>query len=198
MLLIGRATMVVAAVVAVVLASLRLDILEMLVFIGALWGAIVFPVLASVFWPRVTNAAFTSAVLSALAIFTVVRFEWLPLVFPIGETLEVVAAVGGGVVIGIMTFAFLGLRPGLVTGSITALVLAPVFAGFLRHYTVLMASLIAYGVSTIVCLAVSLVRRYEFDFSHISQIVQDFEVRPEVAGARDEQPAPGSVSHDEE
>src|SRR3546814_14553660 len=59
MLLIGRITMVVATAIAIALASLRLDILDLLVFVGALWGALVFPVIASFYWRKVTNSAFT-------------------------------------------------------------------------------------------------------------------------------------------
>lgn len=51
--------MVAATAIGIVFASFSLDILVMLVFVGALWGAIVFPVIASVFWDKVTNAAFT-------------------------------------------------------------------------------------------------------------------------------------------
>ena len=36
--------------VGVIFASLKLDILVMLVFVGALWGAIVFPVIVSFYW----------------------------------------------------------------------------------------------------------------------------------------------------
>src|SRR5690554_2513350 len=52
MLLFGRVTMIVATMVGIIFASFALDILVMLVFVGALWGAIVFPVIASVFWDR--------------------------------------------------------------------------------------------------------------------------------------------------
>lgn len=55
MLLLGRVTMLVAMAGAVVLASTGVDILVMLVIGGGLWGAIVFPVIASVYWDRVTN-----------------------------------------------------------------------------------------------------------------------------------------------
>jgi len=77
--MIGRMTMIVATAVGVILASLSLDILMMLVFVGALWGAIVFPVIASCYWNRVTNKAFTVAVASGVAMFCVVRFNLLPL-----------------------------------------------------------------------------------------------------------------------
>src|SRR5690625_1418586 len=59
MLSIGRITMVLASAVAVIFASLQLNILDLLVFVGALWGALVFPVIASFYWNKVTNAAFT-------------------------------------------------------------------------------------------------------------------------------------------
>lgn len=67
MLLIGRVTMIVATAAAISLASLQLSILDLLVFVGALWGALVFPVIASFYWGKVTNKAFTVSVLVALA-----------------------------------------------------------------------------------------------------------------------------------
>src|SRR5690606_37415855 len=79
MLLVGRMTMIIATMVGLILASLALDILVMLVFVGALWGTIVFPVIASCYWPRVTNQAFTWAVLGGMVLFTIVRFEFVPM-----------------------------------------------------------------------------------------------------------------------
>ncbi|OJA07047.1 sodium:solute symporter family protein [Halomonas sp. QHL1] len=175
MLFIGRLTMVVATLIGVILASFSMDILIMLVFVGALWGAIVFPVIASCFWDRVTNAAFTSAVIAGLVMFCVARFELLPMVGVVGGLFELLAAVGGGVVLGLMAFGFCGRRVGLVFGTLCAIVLAFFFVGFLRDYTVLMASLMAYGVSTIVCIAVSLMSSSKFDFSQIDQKVINYD-----------------------
>src|SRR5690554_5540612 len=73
MLWVGRLTMVVAALLGVVFASLKLDILSMLIFVGALWGSIVFPVIVSLYWNRVTNAAFTTSVAMSFIFFSVVR-----------------------------------------------------------------------------------------------------------------------------
>lgn len=175
MLLLGRVTMILATVAGLVLASLNLNILVMLVFVGALWGAIVFPVIASCYWKRITNAAFTWAVISALALFVLVRFEWVPVTGVLGLFFEAVAAVGAGVVLGLMAFGFLGRRAGVAVGVLTAVVLAPLFAGFLRDYVVLLSSLTAYGVSTLVCVAVSLAGRADFDFALIGQRVRDFQ-----------------------
>ena len=155
MLLIGRVTMIVATMVGLILASLALDILVMLVFVGALWGAVVFPVIASCYWPRVTNSAFTWAVAGGVLLFTAVRFELLPMEGVIGFFFEMVAAVGAGVVLGLMSFGFFGRLVGVVVGVIAALVSAWYFAGFLTDYTVLLASLTAYGASTIICVALA-------------------------------------------
>src|SRR5690625_1026013 len=174
MLFVGRITMIVATAAGIVMASLALDILVMLVFVGGLWGAIVFPVIASMYWPRVNNTAFTWSVAVALVLFTVARFELLPMIGFTGGLFETVAAIGGGVVVGLMTFAFLGKRAGVVVGVIGALVLAYYGIGFLRDYTVLLASLTAYGASTVVCVALSLVNREEFDFRQIGEEVSDF------------------------
>lgn len=42
--------MIVATMLGIIFASLRLEILIVLVLVGALWGAIVFPVIASFYW----------------------------------------------------------------------------------------------------------------------------------------------------
>ena len=47
MLLVGRITMILATASGLYFASGGLNILDLLVFVGALWGALVFPVIAS-------------------------------------------------------------------------------------------------------------------------------------------------------
>ncbi len=176
MLLLGRITMIVATVIGLILASFSLNILVMLVFVGALWGAIVFPVIASCYWGRVNNAGFTSAVLGGLVLFCVVRFELLPLSGVVGGFFELIAGIGGGVVLGLMSFGFFGRIVGLVVGVIGALICTFYFMGFLREYTVLLGSLTAYGASTVICVAVSLATNKEdFDFALIGQRVTSFQ-----------------------
>ncbi len=175
MLLLGRVTMIVATIIGLILASYSLDILVMLVFVGALWGAIVFPVIASCYWDRVTNAAFVSAVIGGLVLFSLVRFDVLPLDGIIGSLMEAIAAVGGGVVLGLMAFGFVGRQIALVVGAIATVVCLYYFHGFLREYTVLLGSLIAYGTSTIICVVVSLLGDEHFDFDLINQRVRHFE-----------------------
>lgn len=176
MLLVGRITMIVATMIGLILASFSLNILVMLVFVGALWGAIVFPVIVSCYWGRVTNAAFVWSVVAALALFCVVRFEWLPLGNPVvGSFFELIAAVGGGVVLGLMAFGFFGRIVGLVVGFVAGAFFVWYFHDFMRDYTVLLGSLTAYGVSTIVCVALSLAVRKEFDFALIGQRVTSFQ-----------------------
>lgn len=182
MLLIGRLTMIVATMVGLILASFALDILVMLVFVGALWGTVVFPVIASCYWPRVTNRAFTWAVLGGMALFTVVRFELLPMVGVIGFGFEMIAAVGAGVVAGLMSFGFFGRTIGLAVGLVATLVSAWYFAGFLGDYTVLLASLVAYGASTVICVALSLMSQEHFDFDLIAQRVRRFQAPDEQPG----------------
>lgn len=175
MMLVGRATMIVATAAGLIFASFKFDILVMLVFVGALWGAVVFPVIASVFWDRVTNVAFTSAVLAGLLFFCIARFELIPITGVTAYAFEIFASVGAAVVIGLMVFGFLGRKLGLLAAAIT-LVLMLIFAtGFLRQYMVLIASLTAYGVSTIVCVAISLMSNEHFDFSLINERVNDYD-----------------------
>lgn len=180
MLFWGRFTMVIATMAGVIFASLRLDILVMLVFVGALWGAIVFPVIVSFYWGRVTNSAFTTSVASAVILFTIVRFELVPITGLVAVFYELCAAVGGGVVLGLMTFAFFRREVAIGVGTIAFLVMAPAFHGFLRDYIVLLGSLTAYGVSAVVCVTMSLRSKENFDFDLIAQRVTSFHEEPEV------------------
>lgn len=175
MLLIGRITMISVTAIGVLLASLSLDILVMLVFVGALWGAIVFPVIASCFWNRVTDKAFTWSVVAAVLMFCVARFSLVPMTGAIGLIFELLASLGGGVVVGLMAFGFFGRRAAFVIAAIVTVVLAYYSLGALRDYTVLMASLTAYGVSTLVCVGLSLTSNTRFDFSLIKKRVRDYD-----------------------
>jgi len=191
MLLIGRLTMVVATAIGVILASLSLDILMMLVFVGALWGAIVFPVIASCYWDRVTNKAFTSAVVAGLAMFCIVRFNLVPLKGAIAVFFELIAAGGGGVVIGLMAFGFFGRRAGLLASAAVTVLLAIYGHDFLRDYRVLTASLTAYGASTIVCIGVSLMSNTRFDFAEINKRIGNYDNRSETDDPTTENAMPG-------
>ncbi len=180
MMLVGRGTMIVATAAGLIFASFKLDILVMLVFVGALWGAVVFPVIASVFWNRVTNVAFTSAVIVALIFFCIARFELIPITGITALFFEVMASVGAAVVIGLMVFGFLGRKAGLSAAAITLILMLIFATGFLRDYMVLVASLTAYGVSTIVCTIVSLMGNERFDFDLIKQRVGDYDKKAKV------------------
>ncbi|HTN56547.1 MAG TPA: sodium:solute symporter family protein [Microbacterium sp.] len=176
MVLVGRITMVVAMVIALAFAGSQLSILDLLVFVGALWGALVFPVIASFYWKRVTNLAFSVAVVAALGAFLPVRFEWVDLTGPVGIVSDVLATIGIGVVLGLMAFGFFGKRVALIIGTVSVIASAPFTIGFLHTYAVLSGSLVAYAVSTIVCVSLTLPSKKEdFDFDLIAQRTGNFD-----------------------
>jgi len=176
MLLVGRLTMVGATAAALGFASMQFNILDLLVFVGALWGALVFPVIASFYWNRVTNAAFSVAVVAALAAFLPVRFEWVDLSGGLGIVSDVFSVIGIGVVLGLMSFGFFGLRVAVVVGAVASVTSAPFAIGFLHTYPVLSGSLVAYAVSTIVCVAITMFNKDKrFDFSVIRHRTGDFD-----------------------
>lgn len=176
MLLVGRLTMVGATAAALGFASMQFNILDLLVFVGALWGALVFPVIASFYWNRVTNVAFTAAVIAALAVFLPVRFEWIDLSGGLGIATDVLAVIGIGVVLGLMAFGFFGLRVALVVGAVAAVASAPFAIGFLHTYPVLSGSLVAYAVSTVVCAGLTMLNTDKrFDFSVIRHRTGEFD-----------------------
>lgn len=175
MLLIGRVTMIAATGAALYFASSRFNILELLVLVGAIWGALVFPVIASFYWNRVTNLAFTISVLTALAVFFPVRFGWVELsgVLAIGS--DIVACIGVGVIAGLMALGFFGMRMGVVMGIAACAAVLPFGVGFLHQYPVLTASLLAYAVSAILCVLLSMQSNARFDFSKIRKKTSSFD-----------------------
>ena len=175
MVWLGRITMIVATALGVCFAYLKLDILSALVFVGALWGAIVFPVIVSLYWDRVNNLAFTSSVVIAFLAFLAARFGLVSMTGVVGLGFEVLASVGAGVVIGLMAFGLLGKRFGLLLGTIAALLALPNALYFLRDYPVLLSSLTAYGVSAVVCTALTLRSKRQFDFDEIGERVTNFQ-----------------------
>ena len=193
MLLIGLITMVAASAIAVAFASLQLNILDLLVFVGALWGALVFPVIASFYWDKVTNRAFTTAVITALALFIPVRFGWIPMEGLLAILIDVLAVIGAGVVLGLMAFGFFGLRVARVVAVLAAAAAAPFAIGELHEYATLSASLVAYSVSTIVCWAMSAGNRERFDFALIRQRTGDFDETPQEST-----PVPGDRGRDDD
>ncbi|WP_313135894.1 sodium:solute symporter family protein [Paracoccus jeotgali] len=181
MLLIGRMTMIVATAAALFFASARFNILELLVLVGAIWGALVFPVIASFYWNKVTNTAFTVSVLGALIAFFPVRFGLIPLEGGIAVITDILSVIGVGVIAGLMIFGFLGVRAGVGAGVVAAAVVMPFGIGFLHQYPVLTASLLAYAISMILCVALSWRSEERFDFRRISRKTGSFDDTEAVA-----------------
>ena len=175
LLLVGRITMIAATVAALFFASSKFNILELLVLVGAIWGALVFPVIASFYWDKVTNRAFSISVIAALAAFFPVRFGWIALEGATAFVTDFLAVVGVGVIAGLMIFGFLGRTAGIAAGLIAALAVLPFGIGFLHQYPVLTASLLAYAVSMILCVALSWTGRERFDFDRISAETSNFD-----------------------
>ena len=175
MLFIGRMTMIVATMLGIVIATLKFDILSMLIFVGALWGSIVFPVIVSLYWDKVNARAFNWSVGLAFFSFLIVRFEWLPIQGLIALGFELVATLGIGVGLGLMTFGFFGKKVGLVVGILASIGFMPWTIGFLREYGTLLSSLTAYGSSALVCTVLTLLYSKEkFDFKQINKMVIEF------------------------
>lgn len=185
MLLIGRMTMIGATAAGVIFAFASFDILELLVFVGALWGALVFPVIVSFYWDRMTNIAFTVSVVVALVFFLIARFTLIPMTGIQGVVFEILAAVGAAVVVGLLTFGLFGRVVGFTAGGIMLVTMTPLFIGFMRDYTVLLGSLVSYGVSALVCVAISMRNKERFDFDLIDERVILFQKEQQETRPRD-------------
>lgn len=62
--------------------------------------------------------------------FLVARFELLEMQGLVALFFELCASIGGGVVIGLMAFGFLGKRAGFVLGALAFMAFAPFAFGF--------------------------------------------------------------------
>src|SRR5690606_41531100 len=93
--------------------------------------------------------------------------------------MELLASIGAGVVAGLMTFGFFGKRLGVLAFFIATAVIGWIGAGQLREYTVLLSSLTDYGVSTLVCIAISLASKERYDFDIIQLRVCAFNMPAE-------------------
>ncbi|POH58326.1 sodium:solute symporter family transporter [Arthrobacter glacialis] len=180
MLFIGRITMIVATGAGLYFASGQLNILDLLVFVGALWGALVFPVIASFYWQKITNKAFTISVIVALACFIPVRFERISMGGLTGLVVDLLSIVGIGVVLGLMAFGFFGLKTAKIVAAVAMLAVAPFAIGVLHDYAVLSGSLVAYAVSTLVCYFMCFRNQATFDFASIKDRIGDFDNREEA------------------
>jgi Na+/proline symporter len=181
MLLVGRMTMIAATAAALYFASSRFNILELLVLVGAIWGALVFPVIASFYWTKVTNSAFTVSVLAALAVFFPVRFGLIELTGGVAIVSDMIASIGVGVIVGLMAFGFFGIRSGVIAGTLALIAVLPFAIGFLHSYPVLTASLLAYAVSAILCVALSVTSSSRFDFKTIRKLTCKFDDEQAIA-----------------
>ncbi|MGO1490684.1 MAG: sodium:proline symporter, partial [Psychrobacter sp.] len=111
--------------------------------------------------------------------------ELLPITGFVAFFFEILASVGAAVVIGLMVFGFLGRKIGMGAAAIT-LVLMLIFAtGFLRQYMVLLASLTAYGASTITCVILSLMGNERFDFDLINERVGNYDKKANIPSPED-------------
>ena len=93
----------------------------------------------------------------------------------VGTFFELCASVGGGVVIGLMVFAFFNKYLAIAAGILVAFGSMPFTIGFLRDYAVLLSSLTAYGVSAIICTAMSLRSKERFNFATLAERVTSFQ-----------------------
>ena len=107
--------------------------------------------------------------------FLPVRFEWIPVDGVLGYGVELLSIIGIGVILGIMGFGFFGMRPAIVIAVVGMLAVLPFGFNFLRDYTVLTGSLVAYAVSFLVCYFMSFRSKEDFDYSIIKKITGDFD-----------------------
>ena len=105
------------------------------------------------------------------------RFEWIPVDGILGYGVELLSIVGIGVILGIMGFGFFGMKPALIIATVGMVAVLPFGFNFLRDYSVLSGSLVAYAVSFLVCYFMSFRSKENFDYSVIQKITGDFDTQ---------------------
>lgn len=174
---VARLSMIVVALVAVVVATLRLDILTLILVYGMIRAASVFPIAASIVWDRVSDAAFTAGVLGGIVAGIAARVWSTPGVdgtstlsrtLAVGVVFGVVASVGAAGMAGCLAYPFVRVRTaGLVAAAvgIATLVLQAVNPPGLLTYNSLLSTLVALGVGLLVCTGVTVLgsdRRFDW------------------------------------
>lgn len=194
---VGRGAMVVVALIAVVVATLRLDILTLILVYGMIRAASVFPIAASIVWDRVSNVAFSAGVVVGILAGIGARVWSTPGVdgtsvlsrtLGVGVVVIVVAAVGAGGMAACMAYPFTRVRIAAGIGAATAaatLWLQVANLPGLLTYNSLLSTLVALGTGLIVCAGTTLLgAERRFDWA-----TMDARIRPlSVAGAGPEAP----------
>ena len=106
--------------------------------------------------------------------FLITRFQLIEFQGLFAFLFEVIASVGGGVVIGLMTFGFFGLRAACIVGGVAFLIANAICITRSSRLPVLLSSMTAYGANLLVCVICSFRSQTHFDFVRINNSVVSF------------------------
>lgn len=186
LLAVGRLSMILVTAVAVAVALLRFDILALILFYGMIRAASVFPIAASIVWERVSNLAFSAAVVSGIAMGTAVRLGTIPgadgastvtRTAVAAVVVSALSAVGAATVAGALAFPFVRWHTALPLGGVVGIVVfvaQMLNAPGLLGYPALASTLVALGTGTVVCAAISLAGHRQFDWNALDRRVRPF------------------------
>src|SRR5699024_3893147 len=135
-----------------------------------------------------TNAAFTTSVLAALPVFLPVRFEWIPVDRIWGYGVEALSIIGMCVIRSIMGFGFFGVRPAWIIAVVGMVAALSYSINYLRDFSLLTGSLVAYAVSFLVCYLMSYRSKENFDYDVIKKVTGDFDPEVDQAVQPDQTP----------
>jgi len=195
LVLVGRATMLLAVVLGLAVAMLRLDILAMILFVGMVRAAAVFPVAATLMrWP-VNGLGFGLGIVIGAAAGVTTYFltadgaAALDAAPRAATLLGAVAATGPGVLALCLLAPYLG-RWALLPATLAGLATLPFAAGVVE-YQFLASSMVSLGVAGVACAAVSAATRSDasFDWSRLRSIPALGAAHPTPKPAAAEPPA---------
>src|SRR5699024_8760411 len=87
-----------------------------------------------------------------------------------------------------MGFGFFGMRPALIIAVVGMVAALPYSFNYLRDYSVLTGSLVAYAVSFLVCYLMSYRSKENFDYDVIKKVTGDFDPEVDQAVQPDQTP----------
>jgi hypothetical protein len=182
--LVARLSMVLFAVIAVAVATFRIDILTLILVYGMIRAASVFPIAASIVWKRVSNLGFSVGIVSGIALGIASRVWSTPGAdgsstlsrnLAVGAVFIVVASIGAGGMAGCLAFPFLRVRAAMGVGAVTtvaALALQVANAPGLLTYNSLLSTLVALGTGMVTCTAVSVAGDTDFDWASLDGFIR--------------------------
>jgi Na+/proline symporter len=172
---VGRGTMAFFTSVAIYIAMSQISILFAVMFMSVLWGCIVFPVISSLYWEDVSDIGFTLGSAGGLIAGVLAAGSFVPFsTGPFQLIYTPLIIVGFGVVLALLAFTFLPVKPSAGIGLVAMAAIYPAVPQILNGgYALTVGATSAYGLSAIICGGIALMSDRDYDFAQLQHEIED-------------------------